>query len=200
MSTELIQIPDISIETIKNYIYIVRGQRVMLDRDLAELYNVETGRLNEAVKRNIERFPEDFMFRLEKQDIDSLRSQIATLKTGRGQHSKYMPYAFTELGIAMLSSVLRSSIAIQVNINIMRAFVAIRSAMSAMMATDMKVEKLSLKVDQLNARVDEILHEQNETNTEVAVQLAALNDALDEIREKPAKPRTRIGYKTSKDK
>ena len=135
------------IDVIKNRIYEVRGQRVMLDRDLAELYNVETKRLNEAVKRNIERFPEDFMFKLNKSEWEFLRSQIVTLKegtidtdtedvdvietslrsqfatlnegngtmssqivmtTGRGQHSKYLPYAFTELGIAMLSSVLRS--------------------------------------------------------------------------------------------
>ena len=158
------------IEVIKHRIYEVRGMQVMLDRDLAELYGVETKVLNQAVKRNIERFPEDFMFKLNKGEWVSLRSQIATLKdgalstntedvdivetslrsqlvtlnndkydlksqtvisNGRGQHSKYLPYAFTELGIAMLSSVLRSETAIQVNINIMRAFVAIRHALSA---------------------------------------------------------------------
>ncbi len=225
------------IEVIKNRIYEVRGQRVMLDRDLAELYNVETKRLNEAVRRNIERFPEDFMFKLNKsewmflrsqivtlkedamgtdtENIDvietSLRSQIATLNeggdtmssqsvmsNGRGQHSKYLPYAFTELGIAMLSSVLRSETAIQVNINIMRAFVAIRHAVSAWQDTNLKVEQLSHKVDSLNARVDEILHEQNENNMEMAVQIGALNDALDQLREKPSTPRKRIGFKTGK--
>lgn len=180
----------------------------MLDRDLSELYDVTTGRLNEAVKRNIERFPEDFMFRLDKDEWTRLKSQIAiSNKTGDAMKSQIaisnrggdraLPYAFTELGIAMLSSVLRSSIAIQVNINIMRAFVAIRNAMSTIQATDMKLEKLSIKVDQLNARVDEILHDQSATNMEVAVQIAALNDALDEMREKPASPRKRIGYKTS---
>ena len=149
------------------------------------------------------------------EDVDvietSLRSQFATLNegngtmssqivmtTGRGQHSKYLPYAFTELGIAMLSSVLRSETAIQVNINIMRAFVAIRHAIGAWQGVNLKVEQLSHKVDNLNARVDEILHEQNENNMEMAVQISALNDALDQLREKPSTPRKRIGYKTGK--
>lgn len=222
------------IEAIKHHIYEVRGVRVMLDRDLAELYGVETKVLNQAVKRNIERFPEDFMFKLKKSEWVFLRSQIATLKesalstdtedidvvetslrsqivtlnndedsmssqivmtNGRGQHSKYLPYAFTELGIAMLSSVLRSETAIQVNINIMRAFVAIRHAIGAWQGVNLKVEQLSHKVDNLNARVDEILHEQNENNMEMAVQISALNDALDQLREKPSAPRKRIGFK-----
>lgn len=138
----------------------------------------------------------------------SLRSQFVTLNNsendlksqnvisnGRGQHSKYLPYAFTELGIAMLSSVLRSETAIQVNINIMRAFVAIRHAIGAWQGVNLKVEQLSHKVDNLNARVDEILHEQNENNMEKAVQISALNDALDQLREKPSTPRKRIGFK-----
>ena len=222
------------IEVVKHRIYEVRGMQVMLDRDLAELYNVETKVLNQAVKRNIERFPEDFMFKLNKSEWVLLRSQIATLKesalstdtedidvvetslrsqivtlnndedsmssqivmtNGRGQHSKYLPYAFTELGIAMLSSVLRSETAIQVNINIMRAFVAIRHAIGAWQGVNLKVEQLSHKVDNLNARVDEILHEQNENNMEMAVQINALNDALDQLREKPSAPRKRRGYK-----
>ena len=105
-------------------IKIIRGQQVMLDRDLATLYGVETKRLNEQVKRNIKRFPEDFMFQLTKDEC--LRSQIATLNEGRGQHLKYMPYVFTENGVAMLSSVLRSDTAIEVNIRIMRAFTSMR--------------------------------------------------------------------------
>ena len=208
MDKEIVPVENVPIEAIKDRIYMIRGQRVMLDRDLSELYDVTTGRLNEAVKRNIERFPEDFMFRLDKDEWTRLKSQIAISNqkadamksqiaiSNRGG-DRALPYAFTELGIAMLSSVLRSSIAIQVNINIMRAFVAIRNAMSAMQATDMKLEKLSMKVDQLNARVDDILHDQSATNMEVAIQIAALNDALDEMREKPAQPRKKIGYKTS---
>lgn len=234
MNDEIIIKANADIEVIKHRIYEVRGMQVMLDRDLAELYGVETKVLNQAVKRNIERFPEDFMFKLNKSEWVFLRSQIATLKesalstdtedinvietslrsqivtlnndednmssqivmtNGRGQHSKYLPYAFTELGIAMLSSVLRSETAIQVNINIMRAFVAIRHAIGAWQGVNLKVEQLSHKVDNLNARVDEILHEQNENNMEMAVQINALNDALDQLREKPSTPRKRIGFK-----
>ena len=106
----------VGVDNIEPLIKIIRGQQVMLDRDLATLYGVETKRLNEQVKRNIKRFPEDFMFQLTKDEC--LRSQIATLNEGRGQHLKYMPYVFTENGVAMLSSVLRSDTAIEVNIRI----------------------------------------------------------------------------------
>lgn len=111
-------------DNIESLIKVIRGQQVMLDRDLATLYGVETKRLNEQVKRNIKRFPEDFMFQLTKEEC--LRSQIATLNEGRGQHMKYRPYVFTENGVAMLSSVLRSDTAIEVNIRIMRAFTSMR--------------------------------------------------------------------------
>ena len=110
----------VGVDNIEPLIKVIRGQQVILDRDLATLYGVETKRLNEQVKRNIKRFPEDFMFQLTKDEC--LRSQIATLNEGRGQHLKYMPYVFTENGVAMLSSVLRSDAAIEVNIRIMRAF------------------------------------------------------------------------------
>jgi hypothetical protein len=96
-ATKLMLIPD---EVVINKIYFIRGQKVMLDKDLAELYDVETKRLKEAVRRNIDRFPSDFMFELSSKEWESLRSQIATLKIGRGQHSKYMPFAFTELLLA----------------------------------------------------------------------------------------------------
>ena len=112
------------VDNIESLIKVIRGQQVMLDRDLATLYGVETKRLNEQVKRNIKRFPEDFMFQLTKDEC--LRSQFATLNEGRGQHLKYMPYVFTENGVAMLSSVLRSDTAIEVNIRIMRAFTSMR--------------------------------------------------------------------------
>ena len=114
----------VDVYNIEPLIKIIRGQQVMLDRDLATLYGVETKRLNEQVKRNIKRFPEDFMFQLTKEEC--LRSQIATLNEGRGQHLKYKPYVFTENGVAMLSSVLRSDTAIEVNIRIMRAFTSMR--------------------------------------------------------------------------
>ena len=107
-------------ERIERAIILIRGQKVLLDSDLAGLYGVSTKRLNEQVRRNRSRFPEDFMFRLTAEEAESLRSQIATLKTGRGQHRKYVPHAFTEQGVAMLSSVLNSERAIEVNIAIMR--------------------------------------------------------------------------------
>ena len=114
------------LQKIETKIYEVRGQKVMLDFDLAELYDVETKRLKEAVRRNIDRFPDDFMFELTRNEYNILRTQFATLEKGKGKYSKFNPFAFTELGVAMLSTVLKSSKAIQVNISIMRAFVLIR--------------------------------------------------------------------------
>jgi len=194
MNDEIIIKANADIEVIKHRIYEVRGLRVMLDRDLAELYNVETRALNQAVRRNIDRFPEDFMFVMTDDEMNAWKSQIVMSNSIR-MGMRRPPVVFTELGIAMLSSVLRSETAIQVNINIMRAFVAIRHAIGAWQGVNLKVEQLSHKVDNLNARVDEILHEQNENNMEMAVQISALNDALDQLREKPSKPRKRIGFK-----
>ena len=225
---EITTIGTSEVEVIKHHIYEMRGLRVMLDRDLAELYGVETRAFNQAVKRNIDRFPDDFLFRLNKNEWTFLKSQIVisnndattadnkdvatngdSLKSqivisNRGG-DRALPYAFTELGIAMLSSVLRSETAIQVNINIMRAFVAIRHAVSAWQGVNLKVEQLSHKVDQLNNYVEEILHDQNdinrmqeEANNEIALQIEAINDALDQLREKSSTPRKRIGFKTEK--
>ena len=185
----------VTVEAIRHHIYEVRGMRVMQDRDLAELYGVETRALNQAVKRNMERFPEDFMFTLTEQELEDWKSQIVisnSIKMGL----RKLPLAFTELGIAMLSSVLRSETAIQVNINIMRAFVMIRQTVAAWQATNLRVEQLSHKVDALSSRVDEMLREQHENNMEQAVQIDAINDALDQLREPPEKPRKRIGFKT----
>ena len=114
------------IAIIENKIYEIRGQKVMLDFDLAEMYGVETKRPKEQVRRNIERFPAEFMFELTKEEVQFSRSQIATLKTGQGHNIKYLPFAFTEYGIVMLSSVLKSKAAVEVNINIIRAFVRMR--------------------------------------------------------------------------
>ena len=134
----------IPIESIVTKILLIRGQKVMLDSDLAELYEVETKVLNQAVKRNKERFPKDFMFELNKEEYASLRSQFVTLK--RGQHRKYTPYAFTEQGVAMLSSVLRSKRAIEVNILIMRAFVKLREIISTNEALEARMSALENKV------------------------------------------------------
>ena len=114
------------IAIIENKIYEIRGQKVMLDFDLAEMYGVETKRLKEQVRRNIERFPAEFMFDKKKQQDQFSRPKIATLKTGQGHNIKYLPFAFTEYGIVMLSSVLKSKTAVEVNINIIRAFVRMR--------------------------------------------------------------------------
>jgi hypothetical protein len=133
---------------IQSRIYHIRGRQIMLDSDLAILYGVQTFRLNEQVRRNRRRFPIDFMFRLSPPEVESLRSQYAILKTGsRGQHRKYLPYAFTEQGVAMLSGVLRSQRAIEVNIAIMRAFVKLRHAILSSRDLTRRVEKLEGKVE-----------------------------------------------------
>ena len=168
------------IQNIQNLIYEIRGQRVMLDRDLAELYGVETRRLNEQVKRNIERFPEDFMFQLTKGEFEILKSQIATSNSSENQGvnvlisqiatSKPMekrggtqktPYAFTENGVAMLSSVLRSPLAIQVNIGIMRAFTEFRRIASTLALPNPSADIAQLRKDfeELKLDIEDILHD-----------------------------------------
>jgi len=134
-------------EQVESLILSLRGQRVILDFSLAPLYCVEVRALNQAVRRNLARFPKDFMFRLTAEEVESLRSQSVILKTGRGGHSKYPPLAFTEQGVAMLSGVLQSKRAIQVNIEIMRAFVRLRQWLSANAELARKLESLEKKYD-----------------------------------------------------
>ena len=136
----------IPVERIEQSIIFIRDQKVMLDADLATLYGVDTRTLNQAVKRNMDRFPSDFMFQLTKDEYDSLRSQNVTLK--RGQHRKYLPYVFTEQGVAMLSSVLKSPRAVQVNVEIMRAFVRLRQLLSSNEELARKLKELEKKYDQ----------------------------------------------------
>ena len=125
---EEINVVKYEIENIKNLIYTIRGKQVMLDSDVAKLYNCETKYVNRVVKRNIERFPEEFCFQLTENEFQLLRCQFVTLKSnGRGQHRKYMPYVFTEQGIAMLSALLKSDIAVNVSIQIMKAFIEMRN-------------------------------------------------------------------------
>lgn len=196
---------------IQQKIHEIRGQRVMLDSDLAQMYGVETKVLNQSVKRNIERFPEDFIFQLTKGEWEilrsqivtanvlenegdsSLRSQIVTLKNGRGQHKKFLPYAFTELGVAMLSSVLRSPLAIQVNIGIMRAFVTMRQALATISVPD-KIGELENKIENLRQEVEDILHDQNDINESTRAQLDAISTALAELQPPEPRPRRRIGF------
>lgn len=128
-------------ERIENLVLIIRGHKVIIDRDLADLYKVSTKQLNQQIKRNIKRFPEDFMFQLTEMEADALRSQIVTSKGGRGGR-RYLPYVFTEQGVAMLSSVLNSERAIQVNIQIMRAFTKLRELMLTHKDLARKLEKM----------------------------------------------------------
>ena len=135
-----------AVVVIEKKIYVIRGLNVMLDFDLAALYEIETKRLKEAVRRNINRFPDDFMFALNRDEYNSLRSQFASLnKKSRGEHSKYNPFAFTEQGMAMLSSVLHSDKAIEVNMSIMRAFVFIRHYALSHKDLTSKLKKLESK-------------------------------------------------------
>ena len=137
----------VSVELIENKILLIRGEKVMIDADLAGLYEVPVKVLNQAVKRNIDRFPADFMFQLSKEEDDSLRSQTVTLKKGRGTHRKYLPYVFTEQGVAMLSSVLNSERAVKVNIEIMRAFVKLRQMLASNAELMKKMTDLEKKYD-----------------------------------------------------
>ncbi len=156
----------------------------MLDFDLAELYGTETKYLKRSVKNNIRRFPVDFMFELNKEEWDCLRCKNFTLKAGRGQHPKYLPYAFTELGVAMLSSVLNSEIAVEVNISIMRAFVAIRG--SIISSGDMNVQ-LRQEVKELQKYIEEVFTDQNDINEDTRIQIELINQALAELQVKNKK-------------
>jgi phage regulator Rha-like protein len=145
-------------ELIEQKIYLIRGHKVMLDSDLAKLYGVTPKRLNEQVKRNKKRFPPDFMFQITKEEDESLRSQFATLKSGRGKHRKYRPYVFTEQGVAMLSSVLNSERAIQVNIEIMRTFTKLRTMLAEHKDLKRKLTALEKKYDKQFKIVFEAIH------------------------------------------
>ncbi len=163
---------------IERRIYLIRGQKVMLDRDLAELYQVETRTLNQAVRRNRDRFPEDFMFQLNKEESSALRSQSVTLERGRGRYPKYSPFAFTEHGVAMLSSVLRTSRAVQMNILIIRAFVQLRE----MLVTH----------KELAARMAELEQEQQEQRQLIAEVFEHIQKLLDPVK----KTKRPIGFRT----
>jgi phage regulator Rha-like protein len=157
------------IKSIQNRIYEIRGERVMLDRDLALLYEINVKVLNQAVKRNIKRFPKDFMFQLTKEELEELRfqfetsettnssrSQIVTLKTGRGSNIKYLPYAFTEQGVAMLSGILNSDKAIAMNIAIMRAFVEIRRILIEENDLRSQLKQIKEKIGDHDAQLNQI--------------------------------------------
>lgn len=148
----------ISQKEIERHIYTVRGKQVMLDSDLASIYQVETKVFNQAMRRNTERFPEDFCFQLSADEWEALRSQIVTLNAGRGQHRKYLPFAFTEQGIAMLSAVLRSDIAVKVSIEIMNAFVEMRKTFMNHVALFHRLDKVELKQLEADLKFEEIFN------------------------------------------
>ncbi len=183
------------LELIQSRIYEIRGQRVMLDRDLAEMYGVETRILKQAVRRNIERFEgDDFMFELTQEEAS--RSQFGILNVGgRGSNIKYLPFAFTELGVAMLSSVLRSSTAIEINRSIMRAFVAVRHLVAIEPVG--KVAELKGELDELKAYIEEVFTDYNDINDDTRMQLELINETLARLqsgRDGLGKPRRLIGF------
>ena len=164
-------------EIIERKIYLIRSQKIMLDSDLAELYGVEVKQLKRQVRRNSDRFPTDFMFQLSKEEYDSLRRHFGTLK--RGEHSKYLPYVFTEQGVAMLSSVLTSKRAVHVNIAIMRAFVKLREMIASH-------KDLAARLDDLENKYD--------------AQFKVVFDAIRELMTPPEKPKRKIGFKRGEGK
>jgi len=168
-------------DEVEHHIYLIRGMKVMLSVKLAEMYKVQPKVLMQAVKRNVDRFPDDFMFQLTWEEAQSLRSQIVTLKHGaierRGKHVKYRPYAFTEQGVSMLSSVLRSKRAIHVNIAIMRTFVKLRNIFAASKELDHKLQELEKKIEKHDLEIQSIF------------------DAIRQLMAPPPeKPRRRIGF------
>ena len=195
---------------IQNRIYEIRGQRVMLDFDLATLYGIETRALNQAVKRNIERFPEDFMFQLTKGEWEILKSQFVMAKTpvkedvsnlpsqiviANGiEKKRFQPYAFTENGVAMLSSVLRSPLAIQVNIGIMRVFTNFRHMAAALPPANTAADLAQLRQDfeDLKLDIEDILSNQNDINEDTRAQLELINQSLAALQSTHRQPRRPI--------
>jgi hypothetical protein len=177
---------------IARHILSLRDQRVMLDAELAALYGVETKVLVQAIKRNIERFPADFMFQLSTEEWDSLRSQFVTSNVGRGGR-RYAPFAFTEQGVAMLSSVLNSPRAIAINIEIMRAFVQVRS----MAATH---QDLAKQLAELQDKTESLAMSHDTFSRNTRAQLKQVFDALRELMTPPDPPKRPIGFVTHEDK
>lgn len=182
------------VQTIQNKIYEIRGQRVMLDFDLAMLYSVETRVLNQAVKRNSERFPTDFMFQLTAEEWSFISSQF--VMTSRLKRPKSaLPFAFTEHGALMLASVLRSDVAIDMSIKITRAFVAMRSMVAVLSNTAADVAQLRKDFEELKLDIEDILADQNNINEDTRMQLELINQSLAALQAPPKKPHRPIGFK-----
>ena len=184
------------LQLIQSKIYEIRGHKVMIDRDLAELYQVTTGNLNKSVQRNIKRFPSDFMFQLTKEEFDQLKTNLI-FQNGISNWggTRKLPYAFTEQGLAMLSGILSSDTAIQVNINIMRAFVAVRRLISNPPVD--KNAELREEMKKLKDYMEEIFADQNDINEDTRIQLELINQTLAELQvhqKLSEKPRRPIGF------
>lgn len=182
MSTALLPL-----EAITQRILLLRGQKVLLDSDLAELYGVETKRLNEQVRRNETRFPDDFMFQLSADEYAALRSQFATLKTGRGQHRKYMPYVFTEHGAIMAATILSSPRAVEVSVYVVRAFVQLRELAATHQDLAKRLDELEEKSEALALQHDTFAH-----NTRT--QLKQVFEAIRQLMTPPEPSRRPIGF------
>ena len=170
------------LQVIQNKIYEIRGYKVMLDFDLAELYGTETRVLKQAVKRNLRRFPSDFMFELSQEEFQTLRSQFVTSNKRGG--TRYMPFAFTEQGVAMLSSVLNSEAAIEINISIMRAFVSVRQYLSSTDSTIKEIEELKRRMKSLEEGNEDTLSAVNDLSEDIRKELDDIYFALSELAEK----------------
>lgn len=183
---------DLQLTVIQNKIHTIRGQKVMLDFHLAELYGVETKRLKEAVRRNVSRFPIDFMFELNVEEWRILRTQFATSSWGG---ARYVPFAFTEQGIAMLASVLNSETAIQINIAIVRTFVAIRQTLT--LQPKVVDNQLQTELKALKEYIEEVFADYNDINEDTRTQLELINQSLAELqnaRKQTDRPRNKIGF------
>lgn len=196
------------LDIIQSKIYELRGQRVMLDFDLASIYQVETRTLKQAVRRNIERFEgEDFMFELTVEEYnrlkDSIRSQFVMLETdGRGRFPKYPPFAFTEIGVAMLSGVLRSEVAVEANRAIMRAFVAMRHYITTTSTVTAEIAEIRAKLALLERNDEDNAEAINDLSEDIRKELDALYNAIGALSVKPQQvepPRRPIGYKRQDD-
>lgn len=174
-------------------IALIRDQRVLLDSDLAALYEVPTKRFNEQVKRNLNRFPADFMFQLTGQEYEPLRSQTATLEKGRGKHRKYLPYAFTEHGAIMAAMILNSPHATNISVYVVRAFIQLRE-----LATSNS--EIALRLDELASRTDLVALKQESFEQEARVQIGELVEALRVLMAPPPAPKRRpIGFVTPQE-
>ena len=188
----------VEVTQVQQMIHLIRGERVILDRDLAILYGVTVSYLNRQVKRNIERFPEDFMFQLTNQELTILKCQNGISSWGGDRH---LPYAFTEEGVAMLSGLLRSPVAIQMNVQIMRAFVYMKNTLATLDKAAVRQGQLELEIEKLRNYIEDILRDQNDINDNVSAQMDAISQSLaelssqvDDLAHPKRKPHNPIGY------